>query len=277
MARPARRGRCRLSRGAGGICRRARALDQAMTREQARPAIRIPSARAARPTFRMRLPPLRIELRGQRRDQVALDWAMITDNLAQCAARAWRARQRHGAAGRGGRRLSRGTCGTHRERAPLDWAKTQYDLGDALFSLGKRENGTARLEEAAAAYRAALEVYTRVALRSTGPRRQSNLGKVLQTLGERENGTAGWRRRSLPTARRWRNRIASACRLSGPDPGQSRRRAAEARRARERHGAAGTGDCRLSRGAGGIHPRARAAGMGGGQNNLGYALGAWRA
>ncbi len=44
-----------------------------------------------------------------------------------------------------------------RERVPLDWAMTQNNLGNALWTLGEREPGTARLEEAVAAYRAALE------------------------------------------------------------------------------------------------------------------------
>ena len=34
---------------------------------------------------------------------------------------------------------------------------TQNNLGNALAALGARESGTARLEEAVAAYRAALE------------------------------------------------------------------------------------------------------------------------
>ena len=40
---------------------------------------------------------------------------------------------------------------------PLDWAMTQMNLGDALAWLAERESGTAHLEEAVAAYRAALE------------------------------------------------------------------------------------------------------------------------
>ena len=45
-----------------------------------------------------------------------------------------------------------------RERIPLDWAATQNNLGNALLSLSEREPGTTRLEEAVAAYKAALEV-----------------------------------------------------------------------------------------------------------------------
>jgi hypothetical protein len=39
-----------------------------------------------------------------------------------------------------------------RERVPLDWAMTQNNLGNALLRLGGRESGTARLEEAVAAW-----------------------------------------------------------------------------------------------------------------------------
>ena len=38
---------------------------------------------------------------------------------------------------------------------------TQMNLGVALFRLGERESGTAQLEEAVAAFRAALEEQTR--------------------------------------------------------------------------------------------------------------------
>ena len=40
-----------------------------------------------------------------------------------------------------------------RERVPLDWARTQNNLGAALETLGGRESGTAKLEEAVAAHR----------------------------------------------------------------------------------------------------------------------------
>ncbi|MDQ1472559.1 MAG: hypothetical protein QOJ99_4039, partial [Bryobacterales bacterium] len=48
-----------------------------------------------------------------------------------------------------------------RERGPLDWAMTQNNLGNALWTLGEREAGTARLEEAVEACRNALLEYTR--------------------------------------------------------------------------------------------------------------------
>ena len=49
-----------------------------------------------------------------------------------------------------------------RERVPLDWAMTQNNLGNALARLGERESGTARLEEAVAAFDASLTVVSSV-------------------------------------------------------------------------------------------------------------------
>ena len=64
------------------------------------------------------------------------------------------------------------------------------DLGNALQVLGAREIGQARLEEAVAAYRAALERYARARRPLDWAAAQSNLGVALQALGERESGTA---------------------------------------------------------------------------------------
>jgi hypothetical protein len=43
---------------------------------------------------------------------------------------------------------------------PLEWAMTQNSLGNALLTIGRRESGTERLEQAVAAYREALQEYT---------------------------------------------------------------------------------------------------------------------
>ncbi len=64
------------------------------------------------------------------------------------------------------------------------------DLGNALERLGKRESGTARLEEAVAAYRAALQELTRERVPLDWALTQVNLGTALASLGERESGTA---------------------------------------------------------------------------------------
>lgn len=78
----------------------------------------------------------------------------------------------------------------NRERVPLDWAKTQTNLGKALGILGEREAGTARLEQAVAAFRVALEEWTRERVPLDWAKTQTNLGNALQALGEREAGTA---------------------------------------------------------------------------------------
>ena len=105
--------------------------------------------------------------------------------------------------------LGRALAEYPRSEAPLDWAETQADLGNVLWRLGERERGAARLDEAVAAFRAALEEETRehleaalaayrAALEKNTRERvplewavtQNNLGNVLWKLGERESGTA---------------------------------------------------------------------------------------
>ncbi len=75
-----------------------------------------------------------------------------------------------------------------RDRIPTGWAMTQTNLGNALESLGERESGTERLEQAVAAYRAALEVQKSDPLNSAMT--QNSLGAALERLGERESATA---------------------------------------------------------------------------------------
>ena len=77
-----------------------------------------------------------------------------------------------------------------RERVPLLWAGAQNNLGTALTSLGERESGTARLEEAVVAYREALKERTRERVPLDWAETQNNLGVALWTLGERGSGTA---------------------------------------------------------------------------------------
>ena len=71
-----------------------------------------------------------------------------------------------------------------------DWAIAQNGLGNALRTLGDREGATTHLEEAVAAYRAALAVQTRERAPLNWAAGQNNLGAALDTLGERESGTA---------------------------------------------------------------------------------------
>ena len=67
---------------------------------------------------------------------------------------------------------------------------TQNNLGNALRTLGERESGTARLEQAVQAYRAALEERTRERVPLDWAMTQNNLGNALSRLGARESGTA---------------------------------------------------------------------------------------
>ena len=59
---------------------------------------------------------------------------------------------------------------------------TQRNLGDALTSLGVLESGTDRLEQAVAAYSAALEEWTRDTVPIGWAATQNNLGNALKTL-----------------------------------------------------------------------------------------------
>jgi tetratricopeptide (TPR) repeat protein len=73
---------------------------------------------------------------------------------------------------------------------PVGQAPTQNNLGNALLRLAERESGMARLEEAVAAYRAALEEMTRERVPLDWATTQNNLGNALLPLAERESGTA---------------------------------------------------------------------------------------
>jgi tetratricopeptide (TPR) repeat protein len=149
-----------------------------------------------------------------------------------------------------------------RSERPLDWARTQVNLGSALFRLGGRESGTARLEEAVGVYREAMQELTCARVPLEWAMTKMNLGNALTALGERESGTA----RLDEAVAAYREALqeftrARAARL-GQNPDESRQCASYARQARERDGAAGGGGFRLSRSLAGIYPRARAASMG---------------
>jgi tetratricopeptide (TPR) repeat protein len=67
-----------------------------------------------------------------------------------------------------------------RERAPLQWASTQNNLGAALQALGTRESGTARLEEAVGVYRAALEKFAAAKLEEFTAEAASHWHEIVQ-------------------------------------------------------------------------------------------------
>ena len=140
---------------------------------------------------------------------------MTQNNLGNALWTLGRARERDGAAGGGGGGLSRRAGGKTRERVPLEWARRRTTSATRSRTLGERESGTARLEEAVAAYRAALEERTRERVPLDWARTQMNLGNALWRSASARAGRRGWRRRWRPIARRWRNARASGCRSTG--------------------------------------------------------------
>ena len=72
---------------------------------------------------------------------------------------------------------------------PQGWARTQNNLGLALQDLGTRSGGGGKgrklLEQAVAAYKSALEVYTKADLPQDWARTQNNLDIALKELAKR--------------------------------------------------------------------------------------------
>jgi tetratricopeptide (TPR) repeat protein len=72
-------------------------------------------------------------------------------------------------------------------RAPLQWATTQNNLGNALRILGERESGTARLEEAVSAHREALQERARAHVPLDWAFTQMNLALVYRALFDKDH------------------------------------------------------------------------------------------
>jgi hypothetical protein len=107
---------------------------------------------------------------------------------------------------------------------------------------GQRESGTARLDEAVTAFRAALQEWTRERVPLDWAMTQNNLGASLQTLGKRESGNRADRRsrHRLSRGAAGKDPRARAARL-GRNTEQPRQRADGTGGARERHPAARRG------------------------------------
>lgn len=86
------------------------------------------------------------------------------------------------------RGLLEGECA--RDKRPSEWATLQNSLGAAFSMLGERESGTARLEEAVAAYHEALKEWTREAHARGHGIAQANLTRAL-ALMEQRRGSGG--------------------------------------------------------------------------------------
>ena len=75
-----------------------------------------------------------------------------------------------------------------RQRVPLDWARTQNDLGNIFWRLAERVAwglSGVYLEKAVGAYRAALEERTRQRVPLDWAKTQNNLGNALCELAKR--------------------------------------------------------------------------------------------
>jgi len=102
------------------------------------------------------------------RDRVPLEWAMTQNKLGSTLRALGLREQALGLQEPGTAHLEEAVAAFRealkeyrRDRVPLDWARTQNRLGNALRALGERESGTVHLEEAVAVFRAALKEYRR--------------------------------------------------------------------------------------------------------------------
>jgi tetratricopeptide (TPR) repeat protein len=77
-----------------------------------------------------------------------------------------------------------------RETKPLDWAGAQSNVANTLADIGRREEGTTRLEEAVRIYRQALEVVAREREPALWADLQNNIGTALLDIGRKQSGTA---------------------------------------------------------------------------------------
>ena len=158
----------------------------------------------------------RAALQEWTRERVPLDWAMTQNNLGIALRRLGRAGERDGAAGGGGRRLSRGTGG-------MDARAGAARLGDDAEQSRHRAREAGRAGERDGASggggrrlpRGAGGVDARAGAARLGEDAEQPRQRALEAWASGRAGRRVWRRRSPPTARRWRKRRASGCRSTG--------------------------------------------------------------
>ena len=213
----ARRGGRRLSRRPGGQNARARPARLGDDPEQ--PRQRAPHARRARGRHRSaRRGGRRLSRRpgGQNARARPARLGHDPEQPRQRAQDARRARGRHRSARRGGRRLSRRPGGQNARARPARLGHDPEQPRHRARTLGEREDGTGRLEEAVAAYRAALEVRTRERVPLDGPRPRTTSAPRSGRSASARTAPLGSKRRSPPIAPPWRSERASASRSTGP-------------------------------------------------------------
>src|SRR4029077_11988183 len=102
-----------------------------------------------------------------------------------------------------------------RERVPLEWAGTQYNLGLTLTELGQRESGMERLEAAIAAYGLLWRNAPALVCRLIGRRRKLVSATHSRRSGSERAGRLGYWRPAPPSAGRWKNTPDIAYRSTG--------------------------------------------------------------
>jgi tetratricopeptide (TPR) repeat protein len=85
--------------------------------------------------------------------------------------------------------MLRASLATFEGSDPVNWARTQSNLGNTLHKLGDRERDPNRYLEAVEAHRAALEILTRETRPEDWATAEMNLGNALARIGEYEEGT----------------------------------------------------------------------------------------
>ncbi len=153
------------------------------------PLRRSASGRAGRRSWRRRSQAYHAALEERTRERVPLDWAATQINLGNALATLGERESGTDAAGGGGRSGSRGAGGKNARTSSARLGGDGDESRQCALALGERESGTARLEEAVAAYRAALEEWTRERVPLDWAGTEMTLGIALATLGERESGT----------------------------------------------------------------------------------------
>ena len=102
-----------------------------------------------------------------------------------------------------------------REDGPVAWARRQNDFGAVLVAIARDRPDTAHLQEAIAAFNAALDFYRSTHLTDLWAGVQDNLGGALSAIAYRTRDGADVEAPSPPIARRSRNARARAHRSSG--------------------------------------------------------------
>ena len=176
---------------------------------------RLASGRTGRRVWRRRFRPIARRFRKGRASGCRCNWAQDAEQSRQCAYKARRAGERDGASGGGGCGLSRGAGGTDARAGPARLGHDAEQSRHCASALGERESGTARLEEAVAAYREALRKGRASASRWTGPRRRTISAMRFKRWASGRAGRRVLRRRLRPIARHLRRGRATGSRCTG--------------------------------------------------------------